>query len=76
MSKNAFEAIEQQEIIKILIDKGFGELVDALLMNEGECFTKKGRPNKSGICRILGWKTKELEDTMEECRIALGESFV
>lgn len=68
MSKNSLESIEQQEIIQILIDKGYGEIIDALLMNESKVYTKKGRLNKSGACRVLDWKTKQLEDVIEECK--------
>ena len=53
MSKNLTEVLEQQEVIQKLIDKGFGELIDALLMNESKVYTKKGRLNKSGACRVL-----------------------
>ncbi|NIQ12871.1 MAG: hypothetical protein GTO02_00200, partial [Candidatus Dadabacteria bacterium] len=66
---------EQQEIIQKLIDKGFGKLIDALLMNESKVYTKKGRLNKSGACRVLGWKTKQLEDAIEECRNVFPDLF-
>lgn len=68
MSKNSLELIEQQEIIQKLIDMGYGQLVDAFLMNESSVYTKKGRLNKSGACRVLDCKTKQLEDVIEECR--------
>lgn len=68
MGKNLTEILEEQEVIQKLIDKGYGELIDALLMNESRVYTKRGRLNKSGACRVLGWKTKELEDAIEECR--------
>lgn len=64
--------IERQELIQKLIDNGFSEFVEAFLYNEQRCYTKKGRPNKSGACRVLNWKTKQLEDTMAECRKILG----
>jgi hypothetical protein len=75
MAKNSFDAIEQQEVIKLLVDRGFGELVDAFLMNESQVYTKKGRLNKSGACRVLDWKTKQLEDAIEECRIQFPGLF-
>jgi hypothetical protein len=31
-------------------------------------YTKKGRLNKSGACRILNMKPKELDDFISECR--------
>jgi hypothetical protein len=75
MAKNMFESIEQQEIIQMLIDKGFGELIDALLMNENQVYTKKGRLNKSGACRVLAWKTKELEDAIQACKSQFPDLF-
>ena len=69
---NMVEIIERQELIQKLSDNGFKELVDALLLNEGKTYTKKGRLNKSGACRVLGWKTKALEDALAECRRILG----
>lgn len=73
---NLVEIIERQEQIQKLIDSGFGELVEALLYNETKVYTKKGRLNKSGACRVLGWKTKQLEDALAECRKILGYDFV
>lgn len=75
MGKNLIEILEQQEIIHKLIDKGYGELIDALLANESKVYTKKGRLNKSGACRVLGWKTKQLEDAIEECKNLFPELF-
>ncbi len=62
------EIIERQELIQKLVDQGYGELIEALLMNETKVYTKKGRLNKSGACRVLGWKTKELEEALDACR--------
>jgi hypothetical protein len=73
MPKSAIEVLEQQELIQKLIDQGYGELVDALLSNESQVYTKKGRLNKSGACRVLKWKTKQLEDALEACREILKE---
>lgn len=64
---NFFESLERQELIQKLRDKGYGELVEALLVNEKDVYTKKGRLNKSGACRVLNWKTKQLEDALREC---------
>lgn len=74
MAKNSLEVLEQQELIQKLVDAGYGELVDALLMNENKAYTKKGRLNKCGACRILSWKTKQLEDALEACRQILEGS--
>jgi len=69
---NIVETIERQELIDKLIDNGYAELVEALLYNEHKTYTKRGRLNKSGACRCLGWKTKQLEDALAECRKILG----
>lgn len=74
MPKSSLEVLEQQELIQKLIDAGYGELIDALLMNENKAYTKKGRLNKCGACRILDWKTKQLEDALEACRQILEGS--
>lgn len=66
--KNAFDLLEKQELIQKLIDKGYGNLIDALLLNNQEVYTKRGRLNKSGACRVLGWKPKELEDALQACK--------
>lgn len=75
MKKTAdfFEDIERQELIQKLRDAGFGELVDALLENERDVYTKKGRLNKSGACRVLDWKTKDLEDALKKCKAILED---
>lgn len=73
MPKSSLEILEQQELIQKLIDQGYGELIDALLMNESKVYTKKGRLNKSGACRVLGWKTKQLEDALEACKGILDD---
>lgn len=75
MGKNPIDILEQQEMIDILIKRGFGELIDAFLMNESQVYTKKGRLNKSGACRVLGCKTKELEDKLQECKNLFPDLF-
>jgi nucleoside-diphosphate-sugar epimerase len=74
-SKNPTELLEQQELIQKLVDKGYGDLVNMLLMNESKVYTKKGRINKSGACRMLGWKPKELEEAFIECKKILGDDL-
>lgn len=71
MKKSFLEVIEKQEILQILEERGFGEKIEALLLNESKVYTKKGRLNKSGACRILGMKPKELEDFLAKCRDAI-----
>lgn len=65
---NITDVIERQELLQKLIDHGYGELVDCLLSNDQKCYTKRSRLNKSGACRALGWKPKQLEDAMAKCR--------
>jgi hypothetical protein len=71
MARNFVDTIEKQELIQKLIDKGFGDLVDMLLLNENKAYTKKGRINKSGVCRLLNCKPKEFEDLLEKCKEVL-----
>jgi len=65
---NNIEYIERQELIKKLIENGYGEIVTALLEDEKRVYTKKGRLNKSGACRKLKLKSKQLEDKLAEMR--------
>ena len=69
------ELLEKREIIDKLVKNGYGELVAALLDHEQKVYTKKGRLNKSGACRVLGWKTKQLEDALAACRHILRKEF-
>ena len=39
---NMIELLERTELIQKLVDSGYGELVEALLYNEGKVYTKKG----------------------------------
>jgi hypothetical protein len=69
------EHIERQELIKKLIDNGYGEIVQALLEDEKKVYTKKGRLNKSGACRKLRLKAKQLEDKLSEMRDLLKKDL-
>jgi hypothetical protein len=69
MKKTFTELLERQELIEKLVDRGYGELVDVLLKHDS--YTKKGRLNKSSVCRQLGWKPKQLEDAINDCRLLL-----
>lgn len=73
---NVLEFLESQELLQKLTDRGYGKFVEAMLLNENKVYTKKGRPNKSGMCRVLGWKPKQLEDAMNKCREILEEDIV
>jgi hypothetical protein len=74
-SVNPVNAIEMQEVIQKLRIAGYGELVDCLLENEKDCYTKKGRLNKSSTCRKLNWKSKKLEDALKQMKELLKEEF-
>lgn len=51
-----------KELVEKLIANGHEEAVNAFLLNENRCYTKQGRLNKSGACRVLGVKPKQLDD--------------
>jgi hypothetical protein len=74
-SVNPVNAIEMQETIQKLRDAGFSEVVDCLLDNEKDCYTKKSRLNKSGTCRRLNWKSKKLEDALKQMKELLKNDF-
>lgn len=74
-SKSIFEHLENQELIQKLIDNGYGKLVDAFLSHDGKVYTKKGRLNKSGACRVMKCKAKELEDMLKSCQELLGREL-
>lgn len=65
---NHLQEIERAELIQKLIDNGYEDVVNALLDNENKVYTKKGRLNKSGACRVLDFKTKQLEDKLLEMK--------
>lgn len=74
--KSATEQIETQELINKLVEKGYGKLIEVLITNDGgKVYTKTGRLNKSGACRVLGWKTKQLDDALRECKELLKDDF-
>lgn len=70
-----FDQLENQELIQKLIDSGHGDLVDAFLLNDAKVYTKKGRLNKSGACRVLKCKPKELEDSIKKCQELLHKEM-
>jgi hypothetical protein len=72
---NNIEYLERQELIKKLIENGYGDIVNALLDDEKKVYTKKGRLNKSGACRRLKLKAKQLEDKLAEMRDLLKEDM-
>jgi len=74
-NKSIFDHLENQELIQKLIDNGFQKLVDAFLLNDSKVYTKKGRLNKSGACRVLKCKPKELEDAIKACQQLLSRDL-
>jgi len=75
MSKNLVDLLEREELLQKLQKAGYGDLIEALLSNEKKVYTKKGRLNKSGACRVLKWKTKQLEDALEACKEILKDVY-
>jgi hypothetical protein len=71
---NLIELLERQELIQKLVDSGHKDLIETLLTNN-KVYTKKGRLNKSGACRALKWKAKQLEDALEQCREILKDEL-
>lgn len=69
------DSIEWTELIQKLINNGMGGIVEALLAKEDEVYTKKGRLNKSGACRALNCKTKQLEIALNKCREILSKEI-
>ena len=69
------EVLERQELISKLKECGFSDVVDAFLLNEGKVYTKKGRLNKSGACRVLNCKPKQLEDKLAAMRKNLEDEL-
>lgn len=68
MRNRFLEGIENNELLNILENSYLKEKINILLSNENLVYTKKGRLNKSGACRILNMKSKELETFLIECR--------
>ena len=73
---NPVQAIEMREIIQKLKENGYAEIVECLLDNESDCYTKRGRLNKSATIRKLGWKSKQLEDALAAMREILKIDFL
>ena len=61
------QEIETKELIA-KIRKIHPEFVEAFLSHENKVYTKKGRLNKSGACRVLDFKPKQLDDIVESCQ--------
>lgn len=72
---SGIEHLERQELIDKLIQNGYGDIVKALLEDEKKVYTKKGRLNKSGACRRLNLKSKQLEDKLAEMKELLKKDL-
>jgi hypothetical protein len=68
MFNNFIEVIESQELLQKIEGAGYAKIVELFLMNENKVYTKKGRLNKSGACRILKCKPKELDDLLKKLK--------
>lgn len=69
------EEIEIQESLEKLRKNGYGDFIDTFLLNENKVYTKKGRLNKSGACRAMESKPKQLDDVISSCRKLLEKDF-
>lgn len=68
MFNNFVEVIESQELLQKIEKAGYAKVVELFLLNENKVYTKKGRLNKSGACRILKCKPKELDDLLKKLK--------
>lgn len=68
------EALEREEVVEKLRAAGHSQLLE-ILLNDPRVYTKKGRLNKSGACRALGWKAKQLEEALFSMRETLAREF-
>lgn len=74
MKKNPIEMLEVRELLDKLVENGYGDFVDKILSNETSVYTKKGKLNRSGACRILGINVKQLNTILAECKNLLINS--
>lgn len=68
MIKDFVELLERQELLQKIEEAGYKQIIETLLLNENKVYTKKGRLNKSGACRILKCKPKDLDDLLKKFR--------
>jgi len=71
-------AIEEAELVDTLKKHGFSDVLEALYYEnktDHKVYTKKGRLNKSGACRAMDCKPKDLEETFKLCRKILGDDW-
>ena len=75
ISVDPVRSLEMEEVISKLKANGFEDIVECLLDNDTDCYTKKGRLNKSATTRKMGWKSKQLEDALAGMRELLASEF-
>lgn len=68
-----YQQLELQEILDHLRKAGHGKIIDAYLNDPDSVTTRKGRLNKSGVCRKLKINSKTLDEKLAECREILAE---
>lgn len=73
---NFTEVIERQELLQRISESchRHAEMVEVFLLNENLVYTKGGRLNKSGACRLLKCKPKDLEQMLLTCRELIQEA--
>lgn len=74
MTNRKTHDIDANELVELLIDNGFGKLV-SVMMDEEMYTRRKGRLNKSKLCRTLKIKPTQLNETLKICRSLLDDSF-
>ncbi len=67
----------EAETLHVLSQKGYAKLIDQMLVHHELCFTKNGRINKSGTCRVMNWQSIQLEEALKDMKniISPDEDF-
>jgi len=73
---NFLDELEMKEVIDKLAANGYQEIISAFLLNERLCYTKKGRLNQSGACRVLNFKPKDLKQALRAMKEVLDPTPV
>lgn len=60
--------LEFREITSRLEEKGWGPILRLLMERDSVAYTRKGRLNKSAICRKLHMRSKELDEAINEIK--------
>jgi hypothetical protein len=64
---------DREELLGKLAAEGLSWPVEMIVNNHKKCFTSKGRPNFSGMCRVLGWNRATLDAFFLCCREIIGD---